>query len=86
MKKRKPDPMAKHHAPGPHYLRISAQDAPGVFEVRCSCYGLDDNGQEHGFLDWTPWGEEHAIQTGEMHLEMAGEKPKAVFHMGRGPK
>lgn len=47
-----------------HQLTLIAQEAPGVFDVRCSC----------GDHTWTPWGEEHALEIAEMHaFEMEGQ-------------
>jgi hypothetical protein len=62
----KPDFNAQRR-PGPHVLILdgSNQDAPGVYEIRCSC----------GEVTWTPWGEEHAVEIAEIHRVIMGVGP-----------
>lgn len=49
-----------------HLVNCIEQEAPGVFEIRCSC----------GQTSWTPWGEAHAGEIAEIHLWMVGQPAK----------
>lgn len=55
-----------------HQIVLSEGEAPRVFEVRCvACHNPAPHERcvaSCHRVTWTPWGEEHAAEIGQLHL------------------
>jgi hypothetical protein len=67
-----------------HQIIVIAQDIPGTFEVRCvACHRREPHGRCDATCHtttWTPWGEDHALEIGELHLYYMAHPNVPRFH------
>lgn len=58
------NPNKPQWRPGPHHIALLSQEAPGVYEVVCSC----------GEHTWTPWGAANATEIAALHFWSVGQR------------
>lgn len=56
-----------------HVIVLTEQEMPGAWEIRCTaCHTAEHEGlpctAACHLVTWTPWGEAHAHEVGELHV------------------
>lgn len=68
-----PNPAA-HTVTGPVHVIALTETGPRIFEVRCTACHVPNSQGAHVHsaachrVTWTPWGEQHAHEIGDLHV------------------